>query len=110
MHTFLYQLTVSTACVAIVFVQSRKAQTITTVVSGTTIGDGGQAIHAAFGGPTATGFDQKGNLYLVDTENIRVRKIDANATITTLTGDGVYGFQGYKGPAISARFVLPELP
>ena len=92
MRTFLHRLTISIACVASVFVQSGQAQTITTVASGTTIGDGGPANNAAFGGPTATGFDQRGNLYIVDTEDIRVRKIDANGTITTLAGDGVYGF------------------
>jgi sugar lactone lactonase YvrE len=107
-RTLLNRLTISVISVAGILFQTGQAQTITTIASGTTIGDGGPAISAAFGGPTATGFDQKGNLYVVDTEDIRIRKIDANGTITTLAGNGVYGFQGDNGPAISARFVLPR--
>lgn len=101
MHTFLHRLTISIACVASVFVQSGQAQTITTVASGTTIGDGGPAINAAFCGPTATGFDQRGNLYVIDTEDIRVRKIDANGTITTLAGSAQ--FASPRGVAVDAN-------
>jgi len=100
-RTFLHRLTISIACVASVFVQSGQAQTITTVASGTTIGDGGPANNAAFCGPTATGFDQKGNLYVVDTEDIRVRKIDANGTITTLAGSAQ--FASPRGVAVDAN-------
>ena len=85
-----------------------RGQIITTIASGTTIGDGNSALNAAFGGPTAVGFDQTGNLYIVDTEDLRVRKINANGVVSTLAGNGEYGSAGDNGPASSARFNQPR--
>lgn len=83
-------------------------QLITTIASGTTIGDGGTALNAAFGGPTSIGFDRKGNTFIVDTDDNRIRKIDANGIVTTLAGDGELGFAGDGGPATNARFIWPR--
>jgi trimeric autotransporter adhesin len=66
-------------------------------------GDGGPATAAELyvGGCMAVGNNNE--LYLAD--GIRVRKIDLNSNIiTTIAGNGSYGFSGDSGPASSAQF------
>ena len=89
------------------FVRIAYAQVITTIASGTNIGDGGPALNAGFCSPIAIAFDQKGNSFILDTDDYRVRKIDANGIITTLAGNGELGFGGDNIPATSAGFIRP---
>ena len=49
-------------------------------------------------------YDDDGNLYLVDQQNERIRKIDAAGVITTIAGDGTEAYAGDGGPAIDAQF------
>jgi trimeric autotransporter adhesin len=70
--------------------------TITTVAgpgegSGCFSGDGGPATEAQFCGPEHLWVDSHGNLYIADTYNRRVRKIDTNEIITTVAGNGEAG-------------------
>ena len=52
-------------------------------------GDGGQAIEATFDGPKEIDIDKEGNVYVVDTENEVIRRIDARSrVITTIAGKG----------------------
>lgn len=51
-------------------------------------GDGGPATNAALSGPTGIATDTAGNVYLADTNNCSIRKVDTNGTITTLAGVG----------------------
>jgi DNA-binding beta-propeller fold protein YncE len=52
-------------------------------------GDGGPATKAQLSEPHSLGFDSKGNLYIADVRNQRVRKVDMKSgTITTLVGNG----------------------
>jgi trimeric autotransporter adhesin len=67
-------------------------------------GDGGPATAALLNGPTSIAFDRQGNLYIADTENRRVRKVDPQGVITTVAGDGTAGFGGDGGPATAAQF------
>jgi len=82
---------------------------ITTVV-GTGIGgfsgDNGPAIDAQIGTPQGIGVDAAGNLYIADTSNLRVRKV-SNGIITTIAGNGIDGYTGDGGPAVSAG-VYPQ--
>ena len=85
--------------------------TITTV-SGTGekgySGDGGPAIEATFNGPKAIRCDSAGNIYVVDTENHAVRRIDsASAVITTVAG-GHRGDDGDGGQAPKAGLDRPH--
>ena len=67
-------------------------------------GDGGPAVNAEIGQPTALAFDASGNLYFTDSSptSMRVRKISVNGTITTVAGNGIAAFSGDGGPATSA--------
>lgn len=69
-------------------------------------GDNGPATSAQIFGPFGVLADQ-GNIYIADTGNNRIRKVDAGGSITTIAGDGTAGFGGDNGPAINAQFNTP---
>jgi len=69
-------------------------------------GDGGPAISAQLAYPQSVALDSAGNLYIADTANSRIRKV-SNGVITTVAGDGTFGFSGDNGPATSAQLNGP---
>lgn len=72
-------------------------------------GDGGPALQATFNAPHEIRADSSGNLYIADTRNHAIRRIDAKTgVIETLAGDGVAGFRGDGGPGANARFSQPH--
>jgi trimeric autotransporter adhesin len=72
-------------------------------------GDGGPAASAKFRGPEGLRLDQAGNLYIVDTGNFAVRKVDTNGIITTYAGQlHVSGYTGDGGLATSATLGGPS--
>lgn len=71
-------------------------------------GDGGPATQALLSWPKDIVFDGAGNLYIADTGNSRIRKVDGNGMITTIAGDGIAGFSGDQGPASVAQLNLPS--
>jgi uncharacterized protein (TIGR03437 family) len=70
-------------------------------------GDGGPAANAMLGRPVALATDAAGNLYYVDSTQQRIRKIATNGIITTIAGNGLNGFAGDNGPALSASMSFP---
>ena len=70
-------------------------------------GDGGPATAAMFF-CTSVASDAAGNLYVADTTNQRIRKIDTNGIVTTVAGNGKQGYSGDGGPATSATLALPQ--
>jgi sugar lactone lactonase YvrE len=79
-------------------------------------GDGGPAVSAALWFPSDVCLDGSGNLYIVDSENQRVRKVAAaTGIITTVAGGGTYTgpgepppMYGDGGPAVNAVLSNPE--
>ncbi|MGE0131653.1 MAG: SBBP repeat-containing protein [Blastocatellales bacterium] len=74
-------------------------------------GDGGPAVQANLNSPHGLAFDNSGNLYIVDTNVHRVRKVSPDGRISTFAGSGPFvstgGFEGDGGPATSARLNNP---
>jgi hypothetical protein len=66
-------------------------------------GDGGPAVPARLSAPKKIAVDRNGNIYIADSGNGRIRKIAASGVITTIAGNGIWGFAGDGGPALSAR-------
>ena len=86
------------------------AGTITTIAGDGTAafgGDGGLAIAAQLNSPSDVAADSAGNVYIADTGNQRIRKVDTAGTITTIAGDGTAGFNGDGGPATDAQLSNP---
>jgi sugar lactone lactonase YvrE len=80
---------------------------IVTTVAGTGTagfsGDGGPAAASTLSTPSAVAFDRAGNLYIVDSDNRRIRRVDAaSQIITTFAGGGIPGVLGEGGPATAA--------
>lgn len=70
-------------------------------------GDGGPAAKAKLNGASAVAVNADGNLYIADTYNHRIRKVDENGVITTIAGNGRPGFSGDRGPAVRAALNEP---
>jgi uncharacterized protein (TIGR03437 family) len=84
--------------------------TITTVAGNATPGytnDGGLATAAQLNYPKGIAIDSSGNLFIADFSNSVVRKISASGTITTVAGNGSFGYTGDGGPATSAELDFP---
>jgi len=72
-------------------------------------GDGGPATSAELYNPGGIAMDSSGNIYIADTNNYRIRKVTASTgIITTVAGNGTYGYSGDGGPATSAELAYPE--
>ena len=69
-------------------------------------GDGGPATSAELKLPEGVAVDSSGNLFIVDTLNNRIRKVDTSGNISTVAGT-TFGFSGDGGPATSAQLRLP---
>lgn len=65
-------------------------------------GDGGPSNQARLSQQTDLEFDSRGNLYVIDWGNSRIRRIRPDRTIETVAGNGTFGFSGDGGPAASA--------
>jgi sugar lactone lactonase YvrE len=70
-------------------------------------GDGILAISAQLNKPCGVALDTLGNIYIGDTDNHRVRRVDKAGTITTVAGTGIFGYSP-GGPATSAKLDNPE--
>jgi len=71
-------------------------------------GDGGAATNASLWYAYDIAFDSRGNLYIADSDNLRIRMVNAGGTITTVAGDGSRGYAGNNGPATSASLFYPS--
>jgi len=89
------------------------ASGIITTIAGTVAtagfsGDGDQATKALLAGPSSLALDSVGNLYIGDSTNNRVRKVDTNGTITTVAGNGHSFYEGDGVQATQTGLALVE--
>ena len=71
-------------------------------------GDGNKATQAKLNIPAGLAFDKRGNLFIADRNNHRIRRVDSRGIITTIAGTGVAGFSGDGGPATKAQLNHPS--
>ncbi|MBN4082463.1 hypothetical protein JYT13_01505, partial [Mariprofundus ferrooxydans] len=70
-------------------------------------GDGGPATQAALGNPYGIAVAADGSLYIADYGNNRIRKVSKDGIITTVAGNGSWGFSGDGGSATQAALRWP---
>jgi RHS repeat-associated protein len=83
---------------------------ITTVAGNGSVGnsgDGGPAILARLAYPRGVAVGPDGSLYIADTYNHRIRRVDPNGIMTTVAGNGTYGRKGDGGPATAGQLTAP---
>jgi serine/threonine-protein kinase len=66
----------------------------------------GSGITAIFYGPKGIATDVQGNIYVADIGNNRIRKISASGTVSTLAGNGIFGY--VDGSSSMAQFTGPD--
>ena len=70
-------------------------------------GDGGPLAKARLWNPNSVASDSAGNVYVSEGSNNVIRKINQWGMVSTLAGNGNYGFSGDGGPAASATIASP---
>jgi sugar lactone lactonase YvrE len=82
-----------------------------TTVAGTGIagfsGDGGLARAAQLARPEGVAFDPSGNIYIADSGNNRIRRVDTKGVIETIAGGGEEDPRRFEGPARAAKLDHP---
>ena len=72
-------------------------------------GDLGPAVLAALDAPSGIALDGADNLFIADTHNQRVRRVDhRTGIVTTIAGTGQPGFSGDSAAATNAKLALPR--
>jgi sugar lactone lactonase YvrE len=85
---------------------------VITTVAGTgtpgAAGTGGAATSAQLNGPSDVVLDTAGALYIADSSNSRVVKVDPTGLLRAIAGTGTSGSSGDGGPATNAQFQFPR--
>lgn len=71
-------------------------------------GDGGQAKRARFDSPYDLAIGPQGDLFIADTGNSVVRRVDAAGMVATVVGTGISGFGGDGGAALACELNRPS--
>ena len=87
---------------------SGKVTTVAGTGTGAYSGDEGPATSAEINVPQGVCVDNSGNIYIADTLNHRIRKVDTSGIITTVAGTGTGAYSGDEGPATSAEINVPQ--
>ena len=70
-------------------------------------GDGIAATAGELNHPTAVATDAYGDVFISDSGNGRIREVNSKGIISTVAGNGKYGFNGDGGQASAAEFAYP---
>jgi len=82
--------------------------TVAGTVGSSSQGNPNLAVNTYLSQPTGIGVDSKGNLYIAESKGMIVQKVDmTTGLISTVAGNGLVGYSGDGGPAISARLNSP---
>ena len=90
--------------------QTAPAFNISAVIGNGTAGftgDGSAALSAEVNFPSSMAMDKSGNLYIADSANYRIRKVDTSGNISTIAGTGGTGNAGDGKAATAAQFGPP---
>ena len=90
-------------------IDASTAKISTIAGGGASTGEGVAATTALLSLPGALALDSAGNLFLVDAGNDRIRKVDTTGKITTVAGNGTFGFSGDNATALNAQLDLTAL-
>jgi sugar lactone lactonase YvrE len=72
-------------------------------------GDNGPAKAALINQPKSIALDSQGNMYITDSRNQRIRRVDAvTGIITSVAGTGRFAFEGDGGSPMAASFEMQE--
>jgi len=95
--------------VSVCFAQAPKFTISTVAGTGSAgfAGDGGAATAAQLKFPAGVAFDAAGNLYIADSFNSRIRKVDTSGNISTIAGTGDFGYFGDTNAATKAGMNRP---
>ena len=93
-------------CIVLVGVLPAQSQWVINTIAGngnaTYAGDGGLATAASLNHPKAMAVEQRGDLYIADSDNSRIRRVASNGIISTVAGNGTFGASGDGGQAVAA--------
>ena len=98
-------------CMALGLEPAEAAPVIVTVAGnggGGYSGDGGAATSAKIFYPYDVAVDSSGNIYISDNYNNRIRKVNTSGVISTVAGNGTWGYSGDGGAATSSEIISPR--
>ena len=70
-------------------------------------GDGGPALGAPLGGVSGLSLDAGGNLFIADTDNFMLMRVDQEGALEVIAGTGIRATAGDEGPALTASLRGP---
>lgn len=94
-------------CLGALTAQGQRIFTIAGNRTTGSAGDGGPATSAQLFVPNGMAVDSRGNLYIADQGNSKIRKVSPTGIISTFAGTDTAGFSGDGGPAAYARINQP---
>lgn len=87
--------------------QSAVNYRVSSIAGSSRVGDGNPATQAQLAAPEGIAVDPAGNIYIADSVNNRIRKVNTAGVITTVAGNGYAGFAGDAGPAVDSQWNAP---
>lgn len=98
--------------ISFLFSQLINAQNIIDTVAGNGVsgynGDEILAVNASLYSPMSVWIDGMGRIYIADSHNNRIRRVDEMGVIHTVAGNGVFGYGGDEQKAVKASFSFPQ--